>query len=509
MTDKWVTISDLHLNREGGTQFDTDAFVEKYEEEDIEGIAYLGDAVSRPDLHDDLENGDREWAEYFDTYHEFFDNLNEVSEELGVETYIGNGNHDPDPSAHPTRDGIRQMQDVHEDVARADFATELEPDEEGGENGDVEDPYEHLDEKFEDFNYSREDSVEDIFKLEHLREGNEREDTTIRGYLLDQFDNLTDAELSVVQGEEHDIVFGTSFLGPEYDGDEEQTGGLYDEEEFEELAKMLHEEPFYESWKRKGGLFGMVGDTAGSVANTVNTGVNYLSNAREVLFGEYDPEENDGDSDETTEEDFELPEDFKFENIPYEEASADHKRYINKLAAIDSLVEQVERPAIVMDHGMPNMTDVENGDLDLVDGEHKGSMIWKDQLGENADTLRSFVGGHFHNKGKREFIFDEDEEETQHVVNPAGTYAELGFEDGRVDEYTWFRPDGAVATNVLKEPTEADDIFEVIGLSEDEMRGLQRSPQVPNNLTDSVKSLLRAGDEENARDLVSSYASDL
>lgn len=496
MTQKWVTISDLHLNREGGTEFDPEKFIDRYDDTELGGIAYLGDAVSRPDLHEDINDTDRQWAEYLSEYHGFMQDLDEIAEELGLDVYIGTGNHDPDPATHPDKqEAIPTMQDVHEDTARAEFASELEPEDDEEE---AEDPYGELDEVFEDFGYQREDSVEKLYTLEFLREDEEREDQTIRGYLLEQFDNLVDADLTVEGDGEHDIVFGTSFLGPEYDREEEQDGGLYEADDFEELAEQLHTEPFYESWKRNGGFFGTLGETFSSVADTVNEGASYLTEARDVLFG--DPGEDDSGQDETdTEmedeaEEFELPDDFTFEDIPYEEASADHRRLINKRAAVGSLVESVEGPAIVMDHGMPNLAEVDNGDLDLVNNEHKGSTLWTDQLSENAQKIGSFVGGHFHNKGRRSYMFDEDQTRLQDVVNPSGTYAELDFSEGQLEDYRWFRPDGAVSTQVVEEPAEVEPLWDQIGFDRDQVVEASESLGQGDDLAENYEEMFRAGE---------------
>lgn len=519
MTERWATISDLHLNEEGYEEFDVDEFVEKYQDAALDGIAYLGDAVSRPDLHDDLKESDRVWADYLKTYHGFMDDLDSIAERLGVDVYFGKGNNDPDPDAHGTREGIETMQDVHEDVARADFNSAIENHAaaEGNEDlEDVEDPYAELDDIFnpeedEAFEYNRRDSSESLFSLDHLREGEERVDETIRGYLLDQFDNLKDGEFQVLRGDEHDFVMGSSFLDREFDPEAEQTGGLYEMDEFEEIAEMIDTEPFYDSWKRKGGLFGMAGDAFGSIADTVNTGAEYLSNAREMLFGEYESDDSEESVEETDdEEEWELSENFSFKDIPYEEANAEQRRYINRLAMMESLVEQVERPAVVMDHGMPNLNDTE-ANLDVVDGAHKGSMVWRELMEENSDNIGSFVGGHFHGKGYRRVDFqpEGDDSAEQDIVNTSEVYSDLRFHNGMLESYETFQADGTTATHVLEQPTETEDIFERIGMSEDEIRGLQRSPQVPNNLTESVRSLLQAGDEDNARTLVSDYASDL
>ena len=511
MTERWVTLSDLHLNEEGYNDFDAGKFVERYEDSDIEGIAYLGDAVSRPDLHDDLKNDDRQWADYVNTYHGFMKQLNEIGDSLDVDIYFGKGNHDPDPDAQPNKEAIDTMQRVHEDVARADFAANIE-DHAAAEGTNVpDDPYSELDRIFnpedgEAFKYNRRDSVESLYELEHFQEGVEREDDTVRGYLLDQFDNLKDAENSVIETPEHNIVFGSSFMDREFNPDEEQTGDLYEMEEFEEIAEMLDTEPFYESLKRKGGLFGVIGDTVSSFANTVESGANVLANAREYLTGEYEPEESEDTDDEIEEPEWELSEDFSFKDIPYEEANSEQKRYINRMSMMSSLVEGLDKPIVVMDHGLPNLSDTE-AEFDLYDGAHKGSMVWRELMEENPDKIGTFVGGHFHGMGYKEVNFPLERGETeQDIINTSEVYSELEITDGRIDDtgagYNWFDANGSIATSFLERPESERSFEEIFGISEERVRGIAEAQDKYYNMMNQVESLLESGQTEDAKEMV-------
>lgn len=346
--------------------------------------------------------------------------LHESDAELGIlggdYCHAGKSDRNPYEMVSDIDSAVQQASNTYEEVKVMD--------------GNHEDQFAHSVEQLEEHFEEEELEADSIYEELTGKEGTDPEwAETLTDLVAANYDNVEKVEQESFDYKDHTFVVGGSHLSPEIDPDlygmlEEDPGKEelgYGEDKLEEVADELEEEPEY-------GLLG----------NLPFVG-KYIRKIGEAV-GFYDGE--------TVE-----PEELDLEDIPEEMMTEQHEEYLDEIEEIEEeysdqieqkedkkqriqeLIDSAEKPVIAVDHGIP-MTDEAGKELDVADGGHKGSIVWKEILQEN--DVEAFFGGHLHaemdeevygtrllNPGEGRFEVDIDDElEVERY----------GFETGELEE---------------------------------------------------------------------------
>lgn len=259
------------------------------------------------------------------------------------------------------------------------------------------------------------DKYEEIFEEKH---GEIEDDIFSR--IVSELENVEDLEYGTTQIGDKTVIGGSHFFEPEPDPGtipEPETSEIYDEEELEEIADILSEENSHEY-----GLLGSI-PIIGGLYRT----------ATDFLFSDEFLGNKNFEASELSLEDVEkLPEE-AYDNLVSEEHEAYNRqieqiseKYEDKKQKYEELFEEAGDEVILLDHFT---FDTEGqSDIDMLQGEHKGSPAVRDVVKEYSDEkdITTFFG-HAHGGGHDE-VFGVD------MYNVGeGQYIEAGFNGGELE----------------------------------------------------------------------------
>lgn len=356
----------------GDTELDgvpDEEIVDRYSDADVDAVVYHGDASKK-------HLGGDNWVdqeEYLDQLESTYESLNRIGEELDVDVLTLPGNHAPVAGNH-------HIETEEGEINDEEYMEEVE---------------ELVSEEYDEFSEFDGNAYEFFVDSDSGEIEN---------------DNIVDFTGSVYEAGDVSLVGLGTHMGPELDEEAysmlnadvglEELG--YGEEELEDAAEELSEEPGFEygflsDIPLLGGWIEKIGDR---VAEMLDYGAVHV-----------DPEDISLDDLEELGEDFMTEEHIEYlEQIEEVKESEGYEEFVEKKERIESLIESAEGEEIALfNHSTPI-------------GEEKqyGSMALRDAAEEY--DLAMIGGGHSHESR----VYDIDDTP---VVNAAQTYTEIGFGD--------------------------------------------------------------------------------
>jgi hypothetical protein len=363
--------------------------------------------------------------------------LHDSEAELGIlggdYCHAGESDRNPYEMVSDIDSAVKQASNTYEEVKVMD--------------GNHEDQFAHSVEQLEEHFEEEELEADSIYQELTGEEGKDPEGAeTLTDLVVANYDNVEKVEQESFDYKDHTFVVGGSHLNPEIDPEiyemlEEDPGKEelgYGEDKLEEVADELEEEPEY-------GLLG----------NLPFIG-KYFRKIGEAI-GVYGKEEVN-------------PEEIDLEEIPEELRTEEHENYISQIEEIEEeyseqiekmnekkekleqQIKSAENPVIAVDHGIPIMDEAGN-ELDYGQGEHKGSIVWKELLQEN--DVEAFFGGHFHSE------MDEEVYGTR-LLNPGQGRFEVEMYGGlEIERYGFESEQAPTGASEEQEPEEGNDIEDI------------------------------------------------